>query len=205
MDATHEDFAADAHRLAMELECLLLSTKDTAALSRWWDSAHEALEQHRQLVRDTLEQPEQRAECDGGTCGLGGYCDECPKRQTEQEPVAWMWEHQLEDLKHYGFLPNMRAWTTERRTGNFESLVPVYTHPPRCSNCASLEEQNTYLDRKLAESELHLKSTPPPSQLRRLTDDEIAVIWFHARLPGVTETAARMLIRAAEGKLRDIA
>lgn len=56
-----------------------------------------------------------------------------------------------------------------------------------------LQEQNTYLDRKLAARE------------RRLTDDEIAVIWFHARLPGVTETAARMLIRAAEGKLRDIA
>ena len=52
-----EDFAADAHRLALELECLLLSTKDTAALSRWWDSAHEALEQHRQLVRDTYSEP----------------------------------------------------------------------------------------------------------------------------------------------------
>ena len=53
------------------------------------------------------------------------------KPVVESEPVAWMWEHQLEDLKHYGFLPNMRAWTTERRTGNFERLMPVYTHPPR--------------------------------------------------------------------------
>ncbi len=47
--------------------------------------------------------------------------------------------------------------------------------------------------------------TTPAEPRRRLTDSEIAVIWFHARLPGVTETAARMLIRAAEGKLRDIA
>jgi hypothetical protein len=52
-----EDFAADAHRLAMELECLLLSTKDTAALSRWWDSAHDALDQHRQLVKEAYGEP----------------------------------------------------------------------------------------------------------------------------------------------------
>lgn len=35
--------AAHAKRLALELECLLLSTKDSAALSRWWDTAMEAL------------------------------------------------------------------------------------------------------------------------------------------------------------------
>lgn len=38
---------ADAARLAMELECLLLDTKDTAAVSRWWKSANEALDLHR--------------------------------------------------------------------------------------------------------------------------------------------------------------
>lgn len=35
------------HRLALELECLLLDTKDTAIQSKWWDSAHEALEEWR--------------------------------------------------------------------------------------------------------------------------------------------------------------
>ena len=38
---------ADAARLAMELECLLLDTKDTVAVSRWWKSANEALDLHR--------------------------------------------------------------------------------------------------------------------------------------------------------------
>lgn len=38
---------ADAARLAMELECLLLDTKDTAAVSRWWKSANEAIDLHR--------------------------------------------------------------------------------------------------------------------------------------------------------------
>jgi len=35
-----------------------------------------------------------------------------------------------------------------------------------------------------------------------LTDDEIGRLWFKAALPGVTETQARSLIRAAEAKLR---
>lgn len=32
------------HRLALELECLLLDTKDVAPVSRWWDSAMAALD-----------------------------------------------------------------------------------------------------------------------------------------------------------------
>lgn len=46
-----EDFRADAHRLALELECLLMDTEDTAKVSKWWDSGMEALEQHRQLAQ----------------------------------------------------------------------------------------------------------------------------------------------------------
>lgn len=42
-----EVIAAHAKRLALELECLLLSCGDTAAVSRWWDSAHEALALYR--------------------------------------------------------------------------------------------------------------------------------------------------------------
>lgn len=41
-----------AHRLALELECLLLDTKDTAVVSKWWDSAHDALEQWREFCRE---------------------------------------------------------------------------------------------------------------------------------------------------------
>lgn len=41
-----------AHRLALELECLLLSCTDTAATAKWWDSAHEALEQWREFCRE---------------------------------------------------------------------------------------------------------------------------------------------------------
>jgi predicted nuclease with TOPRIM domain len=40
-----------AHLLALELECLLMDTKDTAAQSKWWEPAHNALEQWREYCR----------------------------------------------------------------------------------------------------------------------------------------------------------
>lgn len=55
-DAIRDIFPA-AHRLALELECLLLDTKDTAAVSKWWDSGHEALEQWREYCREDVERP----------------------------------------------------------------------------------------------------------------------------------------------------
>ena len=36
---------------------------------------------------------------------------------------------------------------------------------------------------------------------RRLTDAEIGEVWFAAKIPGLTETQARLLIRAAERRL----
>lgn len=45
------DFFTPGARLALELECLLMDTRDAAVQSRWWDSAHEALEQWRQAIR----------------------------------------------------------------------------------------------------------------------------------------------------------
>jgi hypothetical protein len=52
--AHHEaEFEADAKRLALELECIMLDCKDTAVSAKWWDSGMEALEQHRKLLADT--------------------------------------------------------------------------------------------------------------------------------------------------------
>ena len=50
--AQKSDAYPQAHRLALELECLLLSCTDTAATAKWWDSAHEALEQWREFCRE---------------------------------------------------------------------------------------------------------------------------------------------------------
>lgn len=53
------DADADAARLALELECLL-TDRDVPmpAVSRWWESAHEALMLHRQRI-DAERQQEQ--------------------------------------------------------------------------------------------------------------------------------------------------
>ena len=51
LEAENESLWMDAKRLAMELECLMHDC-DLAAVSKWWDSAHEALELHRQLIQE---------------------------------------------------------------------------------------------------------------------------------------------------------
>lgn len=44
-----ETLEAAGHRLALELECLLLDCKDNAVVSRWMDTACEALEAWQKL------------------------------------------------------------------------------------------------------------------------------------------------------------
>ena len=46
------DLYSVAGKLALELECLLLDTKDLSVVSKWWDSANDALEQWRS-IKDT--------------------------------------------------------------------------------------------------------------------------------------------------------
>lgn len=90
------DADADAARLALELECLL-TDRDVPmpALSRWWDSAHEALRLHRERLAATpspaeqpisaaraalSEQPEGRCYCDERGIGEPGVtCGDCPR------------------------------------------------------------------------------------------------------------------------------
>ena len=66
-------------------------------------------------LRARLAQPEP-AECDGGQCGIGGYCKQCPKTQPDPEPVAW--------ISHNAGLYHGKP---------DESLnpLPLYTAPPQ--------------------------------------------------------------------------
>ena len=47
---------AQAHRLALELEAVIMSCQDQAAVAKWWDSAHEALQEWDDLSK--VEPPE---------------------------------------------------------------------------------------------------------------------------------------------------
>ena len=78
------DKQPEALRLADELDCRGMnrpSWKDQ------FDAGYELRRLHKEneAIRARLSQPEP-AECDGGQCGIGGYCKECPK--TQQEPTA---------------------------------------------------------------------------------------------------------------------
>ena len=56
LKAENETAWAQAHRLALELECLLLDTKDNAIVSKWWDSGMEALDEYQQLKPGAKEE-----------------------------------------------------------------------------------------------------------------------------------------------------
>ena len=58
LKAENETAWAQAHRLALELECLLLDTKDNAIVSKWWDSGMEALNEYQELQPEAAESAE---------------------------------------------------------------------------------------------------------------------------------------------------
>ena len=58
LKAENETAWAQAHRLALELECLLLDTKDNAIVSKWWESGMEALDEYQQLKPGAEEEAE---------------------------------------------------------------------------------------------------------------------------------------------------
>lgn len=49
---------AQVHRLALELECLIMDTKDNAIVSKWWDSAFEVIEEYHNLKPGAAEDAE---------------------------------------------------------------------------------------------------------------------------------------------------
>lgn len=72
-----------------------------------------------EALEAALAQPDP-AECDGGQCGIGGYCKRCPKTQSEKEPVAWTVRGLITD-----FSRDFSAYQTKTYT------VPLYTAPPQ--------------------------------------------------------------------------
>lgn len=52
-----EIIASHAKRLALELECLLLSCEETAVVSKWWASAHMALGEYQDDIDRLYPQP----------------------------------------------------------------------------------------------------------------------------------------------------
>lgn len=52
-----DEFEAAGHRLALELECLLMDCEDLSTVSKWFDTAHESLAQWRALNQQLHARP----------------------------------------------------------------------------------------------------------------------------------------------------
>ncbi len=95
-DGMRDVFPA-AHTLAHVLECLLMDTKDMATVSKWWDSAQEAIEQWREFCR---EDDKKTMNCDRSACGdfSPGRCDnpDCPALVTPNAQVRGCPPHEPE-------------------------------------------------------------------------------------------------------------
>jgi hypothetical protein len=71
------------------------------------------------LVCEKQEAQPKSAECDGGQCGIGGYCKQCPKTQPEQEPVGWMYS------------ATGTLFDTCPQDADEGEFLPLYTSPPQ--------------------------------------------------------------------------
>ena len=91
-----------------------------------------------EALRARLAQPEP-AECDGGQCGIGGYCKQCPKTKPdvpetafgETKPVAWMYKG--EPWFDGTIWHDQSEVTTHKRVAMFKdkNAKPLYTAPPQ--------------------------------------------------------------------------
>ncbi len=91
-----------------------------------------------EALRARLAQPEP-AQCDGGQCGIGGYCKQCPKTQPdvpetafgETKPVAWMYKG--EPWFDGTIWHDQSEVTTHKRVAMFKdkNAKPLYTTPPQ--------------------------------------------------------------------------
>jgi len=100
---------------------LLQNALDALESLQAWPETPENFKRFRAIeaLRARLAQPEP-AECDGGQCGIGGYCKECPKTQPEPEPVAWRFNDR-----------NMWCYVDHLTDLPQDKFKPLYTAPPQ--------------------------------------------------------------------------
>ena len=125
-------------------------------------------------LRTALAQPEP-AECDGGQCGIGGYCKECPKPLVKLKEMLEMqgrdgtWNY---DPYSQGMFNGM-----EFMVALAEGRDPVFREAP--------------------ERWLH---TPPQREWQGLTDEEI---WSDGDSFVSSERGIKQFARAIEAKLKE--
>ena len=87
-----------AGRMALEIECLLLDTKDLSVVSQWWDTGMESLQAYRDYIWSITHGKDGEHFCDTH-CVHTDHHPDCELAQPEQEPVAWMYVNEDDECE----------------------------------------------------------------------------------------------------------
>ena len=158
-----------------------------------WDAMAVMVEEQQRMAKRIeelearLSQPEP-AQCDGGQCGIGGYCKQCPKTQPEQEPVAWRFHDR-----------NMWCYVDHLTDLPQDKFKPLYTAPPQ-REWQGLTDKPTKIFGPNLEELLNSAGFYRKKEWVGLTDEEVMSLLPGAvRLPpGWADT-----VRAIEAKLKE--
>ena len=112
-----------------------------------------------EALRARLSQPEP-AECDGGQCGIGGYCKQCPKTKSDVPETAFG------EIKPVLYQVRGRPnWDTEPKWGEWKFCTePVANDYKKTPALHDWEYQVR-----------SLYTTPPQREWVGLTDEEVVV------------------------------
>jgi hypothetical protein len=89
----------------------------------------------------------QPAQCDGGTCGLGGYCDKCPK-QTQPSTGAYCWAVSGLQSMFHGKFAEADARNEARRCGGTAQAFPLFREAQPSGEVATVAIDNLHNDRR---------------------------------------------------------
>ena len=147
---------------------------------RKWDVCVQCdSEEEAEALRAKLAQPEP-AECDGGQCGIGGYCKQCPKTQPDVTET------------NFGKMPE--TINMENFVGSGKPLVPVCWMN---ANDIDKTDWKVWAHGKPTVS-MPLFTVPPQREWVGLTDDEI-----DSALRVYNSFGGRLDARKIEAKLKE--
>jgi len=138
-----------AGRMALELECLLLDTKDLSVVSEWWDTGMESLQAYRDYIWSITH----------------GKEEIIALAQPEQEPVAWITRRTGDG----GVV--ISGYETCEPTDY--DAIPIYTAPPKREWVGLTDEERRHYNNRLSgssvaeEIEAKLKEKQKPVAWRK--------------------------------------
>ena len=137
-------------------------------------------------LRARLSQPEP-AECDGGQCGIGGYCKECPKTQPDVPEIAFG------EIKPVLYQVRGRPnWDTEPKWGEWKF----------CTEPVANDYIKTPVLHDWEYQVRSLYTTPPQREWVGLTDEEINIL-FKNSLKSIPTGVIWNISRTIEAKLKE--